>query len=262
MSRVLLGRAARRAGATAAAVTFLFCAGPSLGKSSAGISSEGSGPLGLLPLGSGSVSGVAAAASEVATPLATASRACADENTPVRRASAAELRSAVICLINSFRSRGGLPGLRQQGELDSAAQGHDNQMVADRYFGHGGAGGSSPASRIAAAGFRWGAYGEAISTGFRTPWQAVSAWLGSLVHCQILLSPEYRYVGIGVNRSPIRGLDPVCRDLDRGSRPPHRLGLPLPELGPGRPLPVLIRWSRGRGATRIGSRPGPERGVR
>lgn len=146
-----------------------------------------------------------ATADEIAAPRASASRACAYENTSVRRASPAELRSAVICLINAFRGRGGLPALRQQGQLDAAAQGHDNQMVAAGYFGHGGLGGSSPASRISAAGFRWGAYGEAISTGFRTPRQAVSAWLQSLVHCQILLSPEYRYIGIGVSRSPIRG---------------------------------------------------------
>jgi uncharacterized protein YkwD len=205
VSRVLLGRAARCVGATAAAVMFLCSAGPSLGKSSTGISSKGSGLLGLLPLGSGSVGGATTAVSEAAGPQASASRGCAYSNVSVRRASAAELRSAVICLINGFRSRGGLPALRQQGQLDAAAQGHDNQMVAHRYFGHGGVGGSSPASRIAASGFRWGAYGEAISTGFNTPRQAVRAWLHSLVHCQILLSPEYRYIGIGVNRSPIRG---------------------------------------------------------
>jgi uncharacterized protein YkwD len=111
----------------------------------------------------------------------------------------------VICLINRFRSRGGLPRLYQQGQLDSAAQNHDNQMVVDRYFAHTGIGGSSPASRISDAGFRWGAYGEAISTGFTTPGRAVAAWLGSLAHCQILLSPAYRYIGVGVNHSPIRG---------------------------------------------------------
>jgi uncharacterized protein YkwD len=145
------------------------------------------------------------AASVSATLRASASRACAYQNASVRRASTAELRSAVICLINRFRSQGGLPWLHEQGRLDSAAQNHDNQMVADRYFGHGGIGGTSPASRISAAGFRWGAYGEAISTGFTTPRRAVFAWLHSVVHCQILLSPEYRYIGIGVNRRPIAG---------------------------------------------------------
>jgi uncharacterized protein YkwD len=133
------------------------------------------------------------------------SRACADENTSVRRASAAELRSAVICLINDFRARGGLPRLEQEGRLDAAAQNHDNQMVEKRFFGHGGIPASSPALRITAAGFRWGAYGEAISTGFRTAAQAVWAWLRSTEHCQILLSPEYRYIGIGVDSQPVAG---------------------------------------------------------
>jgi uncharacterized protein YkwD len=205
VSRVLLGRATRCVGAAALAVAFLCCAGPGLGKSSAGISSEGPGLSGLLPLGSATVSGVSATPNQLAAPRASASRACAYENTSVRRASAAELRSAVVCLINRFRSRGGLPWLHQQNQLDSAAQGHDNQMVADRYFGHGGIGGSSPASRISAAGFRWGAYGEAISTGFKTPHQAVSAWLRSVVHCRILLSPLYRYIGIGVSSRSVAG---------------------------------------------------------
>lgn len=167
MSRVLQWRATRCVGAAAASATFLCCAGPSLGKSS--------------------------------------SRACAYQNTSVRRASTGQLRAAVICLINRFRSRGGLPALHEQGQLDAAAQSHDDQMVADRYFGHHGVSGSSPALRISGTGFSWGAYGEAISTGFRTPGQAVAAWLRSAAHCQILLSPQYRYIGLGVNPHPVAG---------------------------------------------------------
>jgi uncharacterized protein YkwD len=111
----------------------------------------------------------------------------------------------VVCLVNRFRHRAGLPRLRQQGQLDAAAQSHDDQMVARRFFGHGGIPASSPASRISATGFSWGAYGEAISTGYRTPWGAVRAWLRSTEHCQILLSPAYRFVGIGVNPYPVAG---------------------------------------------------------
>jgi uncharacterized protein YkwD len=111
----------------------------------------------------------------------------------------------VICLINRFRSRGGLPWLQEQGQLDAAAQNHDNQMVWKRFFGHGGIPASSPALRISAAGFRWGSYGEAISTGFKTAQRAFKAWLRSTGHCEILLSPEYRYIGIGVDSQPVAG---------------------------------------------------------
>ena len=205
MSRVLLGRATRCVGAAAAAATFLCCAGPSLGKSSPGISAEGSNPSGPVPVGVGS--DLASVATEVGSvaPPASASSACAYENASVRRASPDELRSAAICLINHFRGRGGLPRLHQQGQLDAAAQSHDDQMVTDHYFAHTGIGGSTPGLRISAAGFSWGAYGEAISTGFRTPRQAISSWLRSAEHCRILLSPQYRYIGLGVNPRPVGG---------------------------------------------------------
>jgi uncharacterized protein YkwD len=108
-------------------------------------------------------------------------------------------------LINRLRSRGGLPPLREQSQLDGAAQRHTDQMVAERYFDHASPGGTGPGLRITAAGFHWGAYGEAISTGFRSPRRVVAGWLHSLEHCQILLSPLYRYIGVGVNPQPVAG---------------------------------------------------------
>ena len=135
-----------------------------------------------------------------ARPEAIASRACADQNTPASRATPAEMRTAVVCLINHFRSHRGLPRLREQGHLDTAAQGHSNQMVAGDFFAHG-----NPGTRITDAGFQWGAYGEAISTGFPTPRATVSAWLASPPHCRILLSPTYDFIGIGVSPRPVAG---------------------------------------------------------
>ena len=96
--------------------------------------------------------------------------------------------------------------MRQQRQLDTAAQGHSSQMVLGDFFAHAGMSGSSPGSRISAAGFDWGAYGEAISTGYPTPWATVSAWMASTGHCQILLSPLYRFVGVGVAARGVSGL--------------------------------------------------------
>lgn len=141
-----------------------------------------------------------------AEPKAEASRACAYNNTSVWSASPDELRAAVVCLINRARTRRGLPGLYQQGQLDRAAQAHTDQMVDDDFFSHSGLPDSNPGVRISAAGFSWGAYGEAISTGFRTAWDAVHGWLASTEHCRILLSPSYRYVGIGVSPRGVVGV--------------------------------------------------------
>jgi uncharacterized protein YkwD len=204
VSRVLLGWALRCVGVGVGVLTVLCCAEPALGSFPAGAASIESAVSGSSPLGS-SLAARLRALNAPSTLTATASRACAYENMSVRRASPSELRSAVVCLINRVRGWGGLPGLREQSQLDAAAQNHDNQMVGKRFFGHGGIPPSSPALRISATGFSWGAYGEAISTGFRTPQRAVAAWLRSLVHCQILLSPQYRYVGIGVSGSPVAG---------------------------------------------------------
>lgn len=163
MARVLLRRAARCVGAAVAALTILSCVGPFLG-------------------------------------TAVARRGCAYARVSVWRASTAELRSAVACLINHVRAHRGLPSLSQQGQLDAAAQGHSNAMVVEDAFGHG-----DPASRISAAGFNWGAYGEAISTGYTTPWSVVAGWMASTYHCQILLSPTYRFLGIGVDPRGVPG---------------------------------------------------------
>jgi hypothetical protein len=101
-------------------------------------------------------------------------------------------------------------------------------MVYERFFGHGGIPASSPPRRISAAGFRWRAYGEAISTGYGTPRSAVLAWLRSTDHCQIFLAPDYRYIGIGVNPRPVAGFTraPGTWTADLAlplrSRPPSR----------------------------------------
>jgi uncharacterized protein YkwD len=150
----------------------------------------------------------------------------------VRGAPTGELRSAVVCLINRFRNRSGLPALREQGRLDAVAQAHTDQMVADRFFGHGGPGGSGPGLRISASGFSWGAYGETISTGFRTPRRAVSSWLRSLDHCQILLSPQYRYIGVGVNPRPVRGFANVAGTWTADFALPRGWAAPSRRWGP------------------------------
>lgn len=121
-------------------------------------------------------------------------------DTPVR-----DLRAAVVCLIDRNRAAWRLPALRLQTQLDRAAQAHSAEMVATGSFSHGAEGASSLGARLERAGYRWSQAAEAIATGFATPAQAVDAWMASTVHCQILLSPVYRAVGVGVVRRPVPG---------------------------------------------------------
>jgi uncharacterized protein YkwD len=159
-------------------------------------------------------------------PPAAASRACAYQHARAGHAPVPELRSAVVCLINHVRRRWHLPSLHEQRQLNLAAQRLSDQMVADDFFSHVSLGGALPWTRVSQAGFPWAAVGEDLATGFATPLRTVRAWLGSPDHCQILLSPAYRDVGIGVDRHAVRGFGTGSGTwtadfaLARGSGPP------------------------------------------
>jgi uncharacterized protein YkwD len=129
------------------------------------------------------------------------SRSCPNADVSAAGAPLAVVRSAVVCLINQQRAAHGLPALRANRRLNRSSQGWSDRMVASSIFGHG----ADFSARISAAGFVWQAAGENIATGFATPQAVVSAWMGSLDHCQNILDPAYKDVGTGVNASPVQG---------------------------------------------------------
>ncbi|MGI8712378.1 MAG: CAP domain-containing protein [Solirubrobacteraceae bacterium] len=120
---------------------------------------------------------------------------CGHAHAPIRAASRAELRTAVVCLINQQRRDRHLPALAANGRLDHSAQGWTNEMVSHRNFSHG----ASFSARISAVGFDWSNVGENIAGGFQTPAAVVNGWMASTGHCQNILSPAYREVGTGVS---------------------------------------------------------------
>jgi uncharacterized protein YkwD len=119
--------------------------------------------------------------------------ACPNAHARIGRVARRDTERATVCLLNLQRAAHGLPALRGSRRLDVSAQRWTNVMVRDRAFSHG----SDFASRISATGFNWSQVAENIATGFRTPSGAVRAWMGSLGHCENILSPEYRDVGAG-----------------------------------------------------------------
>jgi uncharacterized protein YkwD len=126
---------------------------------------------------------------------------CRNAGARITRISTAAARGAVVCLINDTRRAHGLPALRQSGPLDVAAQIWSNAMVASDVFTHS----SSFGQRVTDAGLVWQALAENIATGFPTPRRVVQAWMGSLDHCQNILDPTYRDVGIGINIHGVHG---------------------------------------------------------
>jgi uncharacterized protein YkwD len=119
--------------------------------------------------------------------------ACRGAHTPTNHASPRVIKQAVVCLINRERREHGLPALRTSRRLNQSAQGWTNQMVRTHDFLH-----ADYSERISATGFHWSTAGENIATGFETPSQVVTGWMGSPGHCQNILDPDYASVGTGV----------------------------------------------------------------
>jgi hypothetical protein len=61
------------------------------------------------------------------------------------------------------------------------------------------------AGRISAAGYDWAEAGDNIATGFATPGAVVRSWMADPGHCQNILNPSYRDLGVGVNGHPAAG---------------------------------------------------------
>jgi uncharacterized protein YkwD len=144
--------------------------------------------------------GVAGAAPALPSPQALVSSARC-RHAGARRASAAKLRRAMLCLVNQTRMAAGLRPFRGERHLARAASRHAADMGRRHYFAHVSPSGKSPMSRARSAGWR-GGVGEVIAWGCGTlssPRATLNAWLNSPPHRAILLG-KARRAGVGVKR--------------------------------------------------------------
>jgi uncharacterized protein YkwD len=82
--------------------------------------------------------------------------------------------------------------------LSAAATAHAADMAAHREFDHRGHDGSTPAVRVARAGFgAFSVVGENIAAGALTPLEVTRGWLASPPHCENLRDPRFSELGIG-----------------------------------------------------------------
>jgi len=117
------------------------------------------------------------------------------------------VRSAVLCLINRERAENGEPPLVLNAQLERAAEGHDQEMLAEDYFAHISPAGETPVGRLRATtsyipspkvGY---VIGENLAWGtlyLSTPQAIVEAWIASPGHLANILEARYRETGIGV----------------------------------------------------------------
>ncbi len=115
------------------------------------------------------------------------------------------LVTRAVELINAARARGATCGSRSyapvppvtlSSTLGDVARGHAADMAAHNYFEHQDLSGRSPADRVRASGYPEKLVGENIAYGPTTVEEVVRGWLDSPGHCENIMDPRFREMGL------------------------------------------------------------------
>jgi uncharacterized protein YkwD len=110
----------------------------------------------------------------------------------------ARQRSALLAAVNAARRAAGRPPLAADPRLDAAAQAHADDMLARSYYAHVGADGSTPLSRVQAAGFAAASVAENIAARHLSADAAMAGWMASSEHRRNILNPTLTSLGAGI----------------------------------------------------------------
>ena len=120
-----------------------------------------------------------------------------------------EVQTTFLRLVNQVRAAGytcggiyhpPVPALAWSGTLETAAQGHSNDMAMHAFTGHTSYDGRSLGTRLAEAGYSWSSAGENVASGFPTIDSVMAGWLWSPAHCSNIMSASYTQIGVACAR--------------------------------------------------------------
>ena len=107
----------------------------------------------------------------------------------------------LVTLINAQRTQNSLPALTSSDQLNTAAQNHSQDMACNNFLQHSGWNGSTPESRVAAAGYSASIVRENI---YAQPPQyggdaqaAVTWWMSDPMHRDAILNSQVTQIGVG-----------------------------------------------------------------
>ncbi len=108
----------------------------------------------------------------------------------------------VVTAVNAYRAKNGLPPYNVNAQLTRAAQSHSEDMACNNLFVHTGSNGSTPSSRVAAAGYSASNVTENVYGSFPplTGQGAVSWWATDQTdpnHNLNLISTKFLDIGVG-----------------------------------------------------------------
>jgi uncharacterized protein YkwD len=107
-------------------------------------------------------------------------------------------RSALLAAVNAARRAAGRQPLANDPRLDAAAQAHAEDMLARAYYAHQSPEGSTPRTRIEAAGFPAAGVAENIAARHLGADEAMAGWMASSEHRRNILDPRFTNLGAGV----------------------------------------------------------------
>jgi uncharacterized protein YkwD len=111
--------------------------------------------------------------------------------------------SAVLDLINQYRSANGLGTLSQNGTLNNAARWMSDDMASNNYFSHTDSQGRDPFVRLADFGYTYNTWkGENLAAGIDSAQEAFDLWKGSPGHNANMLNPNFTVIGIARSYGP------------------------------------------------------------
>ncbi len=105
-----------------------------------------------------------------------------------------------VKLMNRERDERGLPPFVVDETLAEAAQAKLADMEKKRYFAHTSPEKRTPWSFIEVAGYEYRFAGENLAIHFKNPESEHVAWMKSEKHCQNILDPRFREVGMAVGK--------------------------------------------------------------
>ncbi len=110
---------------------------------------------------------------------------------------ASNWRREILRRVNRFRAHKRLQPLKLDPVLNTAAQGHSDDMAERDFFDHVSPGGSTVGDRAARAGYRWRTVLENLAAGQENPREMVQGWIKSPPHRKALLVPDIDDAGVG-----------------------------------------------------------------
>jgi uncharacterized protein YkwD len=136
------------------------------------------------------------------------------------KASMTDQERQVVSAINMLRASGGLPPLKRSAKLAGAAALQDSTMLRLGFFSHEWPDGTDPVQRVRRF-FGDGMIGETLAyapaSGDTSAVGVVKMWLNSPAHLKILISRDYRRVGVSRQTGTLFGKPVVIWTADFGA---------------------------------------------